>query len=326
MGMLGIAVVAVLMLLILLIAMGLAALHWHPTLSGWPHINTRTTASKSGIEVRFIGTSGAVISDGQDTFVIDGFVTRPPLRQILFSRVEADRDRVARVRAQTGVDKLTAILVTHSHYDHAMDAPEWVRQAGGEVWGTASTRNIALAEKVDAARTVSPLVPMRVGRFTVHAFEMDHAPREMMRGTIEADFTVPARARDYRTGGGLGFYFVHGQCRILVVPSAGKVHADLADYPADMLLLSIGQLAGQGREGIEKYWRDTVVASGAKLVIPIHWDDFTRPLDEPLRPMPYVADRFDVAMSELVRLAGSDVNVALPVLYAPLDLGASGSC
>jgi L-ascorbate metabolism protein UlaG (beta-lactamase superfamily) len=312
--------------LVLLVLVAVLLLNLRPSMAQWPHLPVSTKPSASGVDMRFIGTSGVVLADGETTLVIDGFVTRPSLWQVLTTRVTPDADRVRKVSARTGVSRLDAVMVTHSHYDHAMDAPEWVKQAGGEVWGTASTRQIARAEGVKAVRIVSPEDDIRVGRFDVRFFQLDHGPPEKMRGVITEDFTVPARATDYKTGGGLGFYFTHGSCRILAVPSAGKAHADLSQYPADVILLSIGQLGLQSPDHIRRYWRDTVVASGARLVIPVHWDDFSRSLDQSLEPLPYAVDRTDVAMREIMALAGDKVRVALPVLYEPLDLSASGAC
>jgi len=312
--------------LVLLILGIVLALNLRPPLEQWPHLPVSTKPSYSGVKMRFIGTSGVVLADGETTLVIDGFVTRPSLWRVLTSRVTPDADRVRKVRAHTGVSRLNAVMVTHSHYDHAMDAAEWVKQAGGEVWGTASTQNIARAEGVDAVRVVSPEDDIRVGRFNVRFFQLDHGPPEKMRGVITEDFTVPARATDYKTGGGLGFYFTHGSCRILAVPSAGQAHTDLSQYPADIILLSIGQLGLQSPDHTRRYWRDTVEASGARLVIPLHWDDFSRSLDQPLEPLPYSVERTDVALREIMALAGDKVTVALPVLYEPLDLSASGRC
>ena len=319
---LGLAIVAALVVG----ALGLlAAMNMRPSLHQWSRLPVRTGAGDS-VELRFLGTAGLVISDGERTLVVDGFVTRPPLWKIISSSVVPDADRVRAVRAHTGVSRLDAVLVAHSHYDHAMDAPEWVRQAGGQVWGTSSTANIALAEGVDAVRIISPQDRIEVGRFDVRFFQLDHALPERMQGRIAATFTVPARVADYKTGGGLGFYFTHGSCRILAVPSAGRVHADLSQYPADVIVLSIGQLGLQNRAYIRDYWQKTVVASGARLVIPVHWDDFSRSLDRPLKPLPYAVERVDVAMREIMSLANDEITVALPVLYEPLDLSASAGC
>ena len=311
---------------LLVVVIGTVMLTARPSLERWPALAVRSDAADGDLTMRFIGTSGIVLSDGADTVVMDGFVSRPTLWQLLRGRVSSDAAMVQQVMNMTQVTNLSALMVTHSHYDHAMDAASWVKQAGGEIWGTPSTQKIARAEGVDDARIVLANDMMSAGDFTVQFFELDHAPGEMMQGDVEQGFKVPAHANQYRTGGGLGFYITHGQCRILAVPSAGMAQDDLSQFPADVVLLSIGQLGLQGDDYIRRYWLDTVVASGAKLVIPIHWDDFTRSLNKPLRPLPYAVERIDRAMSKITALAGDQVIVALPVVFEPLDLSASGAC
>ena len=41
-------------------------------------------------------------------------------------------------------------------------------------------------------------------------------------------------------------------------------------------------------DDLPTYLREVVDATGAKRVIPMHWDDFTRGLDQPLLPFPLV--------------------------------------
>ena len=52
----------------------------------------------------------------------------------------------------------------------------------------------------------------------------------------------------------------------------------------------------------------------------IHWDDFFRPLHEPLRALPYAGDDLDVSMRVLTRLAREDgVALHLPTLWERCD-------
>jgi hypothetical protein len=56
-----------------------------------------------------------------------------------------------------------------------------------------------------------------------------------------------------------------------------------------------------------------VRAVGAKRVIVIHWDDFTRPLDEPMLPLPHLLDDFDATMAFLTMRADAEgIELALP--------------
>ena len=42
-----------------------------------------------------------------------------------------------------------------------------------------------------------------------------------------------------------------------------------------------------------------MTAVGATRVVLIHWDDFFRPLDQPLRALPFLGDDLDVTMRVL---------------------------
>ena len=82
-------------------------------------------------------------------------------------------------------------------------------------------------------------------------------------------------------------------------------------------------LGKQTPEFVAQYWQETVVQTGAKIVIPIHWDNFFEPLDQPLTAMPRILDAFDQSMAMLLPLAQRDaVKVQLPVAFAPIDLDA----
>jgi L-ascorbate metabolism protein UlaG (beta-lactamase superfamily) len=63
-----------------------------------------------------------------------------------------------------------------------------------------------------------------------------------------------------------------------------------------------------------------VGAVGARRVVLIHWDDFFRPLDQPLRALPYAGDDLDVTMRVLTGLADADgVAPHLPTVWRRAD-------
>ena len=67
---------------------------------------------------------------------------------------------------------------------------------------------------------------------------------------------------------------------------------------------------------LETYWAETVRTVGARTVVLIHWDDFFRSLDHPLRALPYAGDDLDVTVRVLDRLAKQDgVRLRFPTLW-----------
>ncbi len=107
---------------------------------------------------------------------------------------------------------------------------------------------------------------------------------------------------------------------MLVVGSAGFVPGALAGYRAEVVYLGVGQLGRQPERYLVDYWSETVRTVGARRVVLIHWDDFFRPLDRPLRALPYAGDDLDVTMRTLSALAAEDgVTLHLPTLWQPTD-------
>ena len=56
-------------------------------------------------------------------------------------------------------------------------------------------------------------------------------------------------------------------------------------------------------------------------MIPLHWDNLTLPLDEPLKPIPHLMDDFDATMDFLLaKGAAAGVDVRLPQAWQKVEL------
>jgi L-ascorbate metabolism protein UlaG (beta-lactamase superfamily) len=134
------------------------------------------------------------------------------------------------------------------------------------------------------------------GSFEVTFVESDHAGASGGRptGDILQPLVPPARYLDYRQGGTFSILIGHPQGRVLHHGSAGFVPGALAGRRADVVLLGVALLPDLG-----DYLKHVVDATGARRVMPVHWDDFTRPLDAALLPFPLVVrlDRFFETMA-----------------------------
>lgn len=49
------------------------------------------------------------------------------------------------------------------------------------------------------------------------------------------------------------------------------------------------------------FFKETVEKSGAKLVIPIHWDNFFSPLDCPIEGMPHIIENTGVVFYKVAK-------------------------
>jgi L-ascorbate metabolism protein UlaG (beta-lactamase superfamily) len=275
------------------------------------------------LAVTFFGVSTLLFTDGETSLLTDGFFSRPALVETLVWRIGPDRAGVARALEAAGVDRLAAILVVHSHYDHAMDAAEVARRTGALVVGSESTARVARGDGLGEAqiRVVRPGEAMDFGRFRVTLLRSRHFPHGLAMGEIPEPLRPPARATAYREGGSYSVLIEHPLGRVLVQGSAGFEPGALREVKADLVLLGIGALGTRDRRYMEDYWRETVRAVGARRVIPIHWDDFTRPFAEPLQPLPRLLDDFDASLRFLrERAAAEGVELRFVAERRPLAL------
>ena len=108
--------------------------------------------------------------------------------------------------------------------------------------------------------------------------------------------------------------------RLLIQGSAGYVPGSLQGHRAEVAYLGIGQLGVLPESYLRQYWEHTVRAVGARTVIGIHWDDFFRPLSQPLRALPYAVDDLDASLRLLRDLADADeVSLFLPTVWRRED-------
>ncbi|MBM4267265.1 MAG: MBL fold metallo-hydrolase [Deltaproteobacteria bacterium] len=275
--------------------------------------------------IRFLGVSTIAIGDGESTLLVDGFFTRPGLASVLLGKVAPDDEMIRSGLARAGISKLDAVLVAHSHYDHAMDSAEVARQTGALLVGSESTANIGRGaglpeDRMRVVEETTETTEMTFGDFRVTLIPSKHLPHGMAMGEIEAPLEPPARATDYLEGGSFSMLVEHPRGTMLVQSSAGWVDGALAGRKAEVVLLGVGGL-GMMDEGYRaKYWSEVVEPVGARRVIPIHWDDFTRPLEDPLLPMPRMLDGLDATLAFLEeRTAASGIDLAWLPIVAPVD-------
>jgi L-ascorbate metabolism protein UlaG (beta-lactamase superfamily) len=277
--------------------------------------------------VTFLGVSTLLIEDGRNAILTDGFFSRPGLLRVLLGKLAPDPHAIEAGLKRAGIERLDAVIVTHSHYDHALDAAEVARRTGATLVGSTSTANIGRGSAFPEARMriVEGTAEMTFGDFRVTLVPSRHLPHGMAMGEIDAPLVPPARALDYREGGSFSIFVEHPRGTLLVQASAGFIDGALAGRQADVVLLGVGGLSTMDEAYHQGYWREVVEAVGARRVIPIHWDDFTRPLTEPLAVMPRLLYDLDATLTFLdARASAARIDLAWLPIAQPVDPFASG--
>jgi len=135
-----------LLLLLIILAIGLFyySLNNHVSIGEYEkwYEGINTNPDQSGLKIQFVGVSTLVISDDSTTIMTDGFFSRFPSWDMLFGEIEPQKADIKWAVDKLAMEKLDAILVVHSHFDHAMDAPEVAKLTGAPMYGSQSTSNI----------------------------------------------------------------------------------------------------------------------------------------------------------------------------------------
>lgn len=299
-----------------------------PSLEPWSGLVLPPSEPASDrLTAQFMGVSTLMLSDGETSLMTDGFFSRPGLLKVALGRIGPDCERIDATLRAIGYPTLAAVMVAHAHYDHALDSAVVASRTGAVLIGSASVANIGLGAGLSPERikTVETRQTFEFGQFTVKAFPSPHSSDARYPGTIDAPLKPPARTREYKEGGNYSYLIEQRNgLRILIHPSANFTKGQFNNVKADVVFLGIGMLGKQDLQFARDYWHEVVQVTGARLVIPIHWDDFFEPLDKGLHPMPAWMDPVEVAMQRLMPLALADgVALRLMPLYQAVDLRAA---
>ena len=239
------------------------------------------------VRVRWLGTAGFALEFQGTTLLFDPYVTRASLLRCVTSRLVPD---AAAIAAHT--PRADAIIVGHTHFDHALDVPAIAALTGAEVYGSRSAVTLCRASGLPDARLhdvegssgAQPVVAA-VGPFELRFHPSAHSRLALGRipfpGEIADCDHVPLRAEAYRCGAVFAVEIRVAGRVILHLGSAELIEANLRVREPDLLLLcSAGWTSS--RDLPERVAR----AITPRAVLLSHWDDFFRSLDTPARALP----------------------------------------
>jgi L-ascorbate metabolism protein UlaG (beta-lactamase superfamily) len=281
-------------------------------------------APDAALSVTWLGVSTLLLDDGTSALMTDGFFSRPGLLQVGLGKVGPSAARIDGCLTRARVTGLAAVIPVHTHFDHALDSAVVADRTGAQLVGGQSAANVGRGYGLSEDRIVvaTPGEQMGLGAYDVTLVESHHCPPDRFPGTITEPVVPPVRASAYRCGEAWSTLIQHRPSgrRLLIQGSAGFVPDALAGRSADVAYLGVGQLGVQPEQYLVDYWTHTVRAVGARRVVLIHWDDFFRPLTEPLRALPYAGDDLNKSMRTLSRLAEQDgVALHLPTVWRRED-------
>jgi L-ascorbate metabolism protein UlaG (beta-lactamase superfamily) len=283
-----------------------------------------------GVTVTWFGVATLLFDDGDTQILVDGFISRPSALAVL-TRLPVTND-VARINwflNEYQVLRLGAIVPVHSHFDHAMDVGAIANRTGALVLGSGSSAAIARGAGVPGEQIIvaGEDDSYTFGRFTVRLIRSPHAPVGWsgsipLPGDIDEPLAMPAPVTAFREGRSFALLISHPDGKALVLGSAGFSAESLANVRADTVFLGVGLLESLGRDYMTRYWQTAVTATGARTVIPIHFEDYTQPFGT-IRLAPKILDDFSVTariLEELRQRWDGGTQIYLPEFGVPMPL------
>lgn len=241
----------------------------------------------AGLEVEWLGVSGYRMTCEGKTLFVDPYVSRVPFSDLLRRRPTLPNptalDRFVRAPGE-----VAGVLVGHTHFDHAVDAPAIARRFGCKAYGSDSlVRLMDLHGLADRAVEVESYRTYELGPFEV-AFTPSVHSKLLLGLAVPYDGDLTCEHLDalspaaYRCGQVWGISIKVAGLRFYHQGSANLVDDAVRERGVDVFLAGVA-----GRSFTEDYWRRILPLLDPEIVIPTHYDNFFRPLG---REMEFVSN------------------------------------
>jgi L-ascorbate metabolism protein UlaG (beta-lactamase superfamily) len=268
-----------------------------------PRPAARGAAARPTLQLTHFGAAGWSITDGATTVLLDPYLSRVRFKGRPYGAADAatvpgDARPIVAYDEAPAVDTATIdrhvpradyVLLSHSHFNHAMDAPHIARRTGATVIGTESTANLARAGGVADAQilTVRGGEDWEFGRLSIRVIPSLHSALSgkhyWSSAVIPRDVRPPLRLRDYVEGGTLAYLVRIAGWQVLLFGGMNYIEREVLGLRPDIALVA----AARPRREVHDYTGRLLRALGRPpIVLATHWDNqglpFGAPQDEAL--------------------------------------------
>ncbi len=245
-------------------------------------LEARPLELPAGLEVEWLGVSGYRLTCEGHTLFVDPYFSRVPFRDLLLRR-RALPDPAALERFVRAPGKTVGVLVGHTHFDHAVDAPALARRLDCKAYGSASLVNLmGLHGMAERAVEVEPYRVYELGPFEVSFTPSAHS-KLLLGLAVPYDGELTCEHLDSlspaadRCGQVWGITIAVAGVRFYHQGSANLIDDAVRERGVDVFLAGVA-----GRSFTERYWRRILPLLEPRAVVPTHYDNFFRPLGQEL--------------------------------------------
>ena len=270
------------------------------------------------VQMKWLGTAGLQLTHEDHALLVDPYFTRISKWQILFGRPEPDSKLVKRYLADMP-KALAGIIITHTHFDHAMDAAAFAAFTKCPVLGSQSLASLldinGIHGRVTVCENQGPhelggntrvwMLPSRHGRVLFG--------RVPYPGEIMPPARLPLKARDYRLGSVYTPLMEMGGITIMHVGSANFNADAVSGYRCDVIFLCV-----PGWRAVPGYPEQLLEIVQPKVVIPFHFDDFSLVLSTAGRNsrLPFLDMK---GFLNRIKNRFPRIEIRIPEIFQPMD-------
>jgi len=232
----------------------------------------------AGLEIVWLGVSGYRLTYEGVSLFIDPYVSRAPLRSFLMRRTTLP-DLAVVERYASAPGPVAGVLVGHTHFDHAVDAPALARRYGAKAYGSESlVRLMRLHGLGELAVEVTAHEPYELGPFVVRFVPSRHSKllfgrKVPMEGPLTCEQLDGLAPSAYKCGAVYGIRVEVAGTALYHQGSANLDDGELRGGPVDVFLAGIA-----GRSVTPHYWERILPKLDPRVVVPTHYDNFFSPL------------------------------------------------
>lgn len=245
-------------------------------------LTARPLELPTGLTLSWLGTAGFRLDYQGQTLLIDPFLTRVPLSTVVRGRPALpDPALVDRFLPDPGT--VVGVLAGHAHWDHAMDTPEIARRFDCAAYGSRSLAVVmGLHGLAERAVEVEPYRRYELGPFTVTFVPSQHSKllfgvRVPSAGDTTCGSLDQLSPLAYGCGQTWGIHVAVAGIQLYHQGSADLIDDAVRHTDVDVFLAGVA-----GRSVTPDYWGRILPKLRPHTVVPAHYDDFLRPLDEPM--------------------------------------------
>jgi len=260
-----------------------------------------------GLEVEWLGVSGYRISFEGQTLFVDPYLSRVPFGDLLRRRT-ALPDPAALDRFVHAPGEVAGVLVGHTHFDHAVDAPAIARRFGCKAYGSDSLLTLmGLHGLADRTVEVEPYRTYELGPFAVSFTPSVHSKLLLglavpYDGDLTCEHLDALSPAAYRCGQVWGISIEVAGLRFYHQGSANLIDEAIRERDVDVFLAGVA-----GRGFTEDYWKRILPRLDPKVVVPTHYDNFFRPLGQ---RMEFVSNVQLASLPEEIGAVSADARLA----------------